>query len=29
MTGFGAPRDVCREGVAVNQLPADCEVSDF
>lgn len=27
MTGFGTGRDVCREGVHVNQLPADLEVS--
>lgn len=26
MTGFGTGRDVCREGVHVNQLPADLEV---
>ena len=26
MTGFGTGRDVCREGVSVNQLPADLEV---
>lgn len=25
-TGFGAPRDVCREGVKVNILPSDLEV---
>jgi hypothetical protein len=26
MTGFGTGRDVCREGISVNQLPADLQM---
>lgn len=29
MTGFGTGRDVCREGIHVNQAPSDLQVLSF